>query len=155
MFGLSQSSGYAVAALTALASGGNRRGFVRDLAASSDVPKAYLAKIFKKLVNAGILKAKRGWAGGTRLARPARDISLFEIARVIDGEDWTTKCLLGLAECSDERACPAHAFWKAERARIEAKLREISLADVIRLEARRAKAVLSPQTKNTQPSFKR
>jgi DNA-binding IscR family transcriptional regulator len=39
--------------------------------------------------------------------------------------------LLGLTACTDERACPAHAFWKEARQQIESALRNTTLADVI------------------------
>lgn len=154
MFGLSQSAGYAVSALTCLESNGCSKGFVKEVAACSEVPPAYLAKLFKRLVDAGILTTKRGWAGGTKLARPAKDIALMDIARVIDGDDWTGRCLLGMAECSDDRACPAHAFWKAERAKIQRQLERISLAEVITFERERARnrARRKTATGGTTPS---
>ena len=68
------------------------------------------------------------------LARPAREITLETIAVAVDGEDWKESCLLGLSTCSDERACPVHAFWTAERKRIQAELQQTTLADVARFE---------------------
>lgn len=138
MLCLSQGVGYAIKALTCLEASDESKGFVRDLAEASGVPKAYLAKLFKKLVDAGLLESKRGWAGGTRLARPASEISLLEISEAIEGQEWFGRCLLGMAECSDERACPAHDFWKATRGAIKEKLRRTSLADVIAFERKRA-----------------
>lgn len=109
--------------------------FVRDIAACSKVPPAYLAKIFAKLVQAGVLQSKRGFKGGTSLARPADQITLLEICDVIDGPDWNNSCLLGLEECSDARNCPTHEYWKVTRQQISAKLAEITLADMFAFEA--------------------
>lgn len=138
MLGLSQSVGYAVKALACMDSGRCDTKFTKDIAACCDVPPAYLAKVFKRLVDSGILASKRGWSGGTQLARPAQTISLHEIAAALDGADFLQGCLLGEDCCSDERDCPTHAFWKVERKRIEQELRSTSLANVIEFENRRA-----------------
>lgn len=136
MLGLSQGVGYAVKAMACLTEGGESR-FVREVAACADVPPAYLTKIFKKLVDAGILTSKRGWAGGTRLARPPEAITLLEITEAIDGKDWNRGCLLGQEYCSDERACPTHEFWKVERQAIAENLNRTTLAACIEFERNR------------------
>lgn len=137
MLSLAQSVGYAVRALACMESDLCKSSFTKDIAACSQVPSAYLAKIFKRLVDAGILESKRGWSGGTKLARPPEEISLLEIASALEGEDFLKGCLLGETYCSDDRACPTHFFWKAERARIEKELRSKSLAEVIEFEKAR------------------
>ncbi len=140
MLSLSHSVGYAVRALACMEEGKEGPRFVREIAAQSGVPAAYLAKIFKRLADSGIIETKRGWSGGTRLARPPRDISLHEIVCALDGPDFLDGCLLGQEICSDQRACPTHHFWKHERLRIAETLRQTSLEDVIAFEANSAKA---------------
>jgi Rrf2 family protein len=131
MFGMSHSFGYAIQALACLEQGSCETRFVRDIAACSKVPPAYLAKIFKKLVDAGILDSKRGWAGGTSLARPAKDVTLLEIALAIEGPELMANCMLGY-DCSGEGCgCPTEEFWKRTRAAVEAELRRTTLADVM------------------------
>ncbi len=132
MLSLSHSLGYAIRALSCLVSGECESAFVRDLAKCADVPPAYLAKLFTRLVDAGILESKRGWKGGTRLARPAQEISLLEIAEVIEPKEWLGSCLMGLGTCHPSNyQCPTHAFWAEERARIKEKLASLTLQDVI------------------------
>lgn len=161
MLNLAQSVSYAVRALACMENGPCETSFTKDIAACSGVPSAYLAKIFKRLVDAGILESKRGWSGGTKLARTPEEISLLEIASALEGEDFLKGCLLGEAYCSDERACPMHVFWKAERARIEKELRSKSLAEVIKFEksrmasGKRAKAPVSPTILNPRTHNKR
>lgn len=136
MLGLSQGVGYAVKALACLTEDGNAH-FVREIAECAQVPPAYLTKVFKKLVDGGILTSKRGWAGGTRLAKPPETINLLEITEAIDGRDWNRGCLLGQDYCSDERACPTHEFWKVERKAIADKLRATTVAACIQFERQR------------------
>jgi len=139
MLCLSQSVGYAIQALTSLEGGSAKSRLIRDIAASADIPPAYLAKLIKRLADANLVYSKRGIKGGTWLRRPAAEISLLEISEAIDGRKWLGRCLLGLDECTDQRACPTHDFWKVARADIERKLKETSLADVIAFEQRKQK----------------
>lgn len=138
MFSLSNTVGYAIQALACLEGGLCSTRYVRDVAKCSNVPPAYLAKIFPRLAEAGIVEATRGPNGGTRIARPAAEITLLEIARALEPERPERSCLLGMAECSDERACPAHGFWKEMRQRIEQELTSKTLADAIQFERRKA-----------------
>ncbi len=149
MMALSQTVGYAVQALACMDSDEcANTTYVKDIAVCSDVPPAYLAKIFAKLVQAGILQSKRGYKGGTSLARPPETITLLEITNVLDGSDWNTRCLLGLEGCSDDRNCPTHAFWKVTREAITHKLAETSLADLFAFEARK-RALAKRKPKNS------
>ncbi len=111
--------------------------FIRDVAEATAVPPAYLAKLVQKLVEAGLLDSKRGYWGGIKLARPASQITLLEIANAVDGPRWMRQCLLGLEECSDARACPAHEFWKSARNLIRDTLTRTKLSDVAEFEQRK------------------
>ena len=134
MFGLSSSSSYAVLALSSLSGAGDSWILARDLAAAIDAPLPYLSKILHGLAGAGIVEAKRGYRGGFRLLRRADQLTVGEIVIAVEGPAFLEGCLLGKAECSDRRACPAHAFWGLERERIRSQLQRMSLADVARFE---------------------
>ena len=134
MLGLSSASSYAVLALANLTGPGEGWTLARDLAAAIDAPLPYLSKILHGLTGAGVIEAKRGYRGGFRLTRRADQLSVGEIVIAIEGPAYLEGCLLGRAECSDRRACPAHAFWGLERERIRAQLQRMSVADVARFE---------------------
>lgn len=134
MLCLSQSVGYAIQALSCLADSKSPSRLIRDIAAEAAIPPAYLAKLIKRLADADIVVSKRGIKGGTWLRRDPSEITLLEISEAIDGRRWLGKCLLGLDECSDERACPTHSFWKVARGNIEKKLEETTLRDVVLFE---------------------
>lgn len=142
MLSLSHTAGYGILALSSLDSG--RWVLAQELADRTGAPKPYLSKILHALVGAGLILAKRGYRGGFRLARPSAEISLLHIVEAVDGSAWIGRCLLGLETCSDERACPVHEFWKAERARIRSQLEQITLHDVAVFESRRAGAGWRP-----------
>jgi len=142
MLCLSQSVGYAIQALTCFPDDGKSR-LVREVAEEAKVPAAYLAKLVKRLADAKVVISRRGIKGGTWLSRPAKDITLMQISEAIDGKKWLGKCLMGLKECDDDRACPTHEFWKVARAQIEEKLNGTSLADVMAFEKARLAELLA------------
>lgn len=141
MLALSQTAGYAILALSDLALCGDEWRLAVDIATSTGVPRPYLSKILNALVRARLIRAKRGYRGGFMLARSSDQVRLLDIVDAVDGRAWMGRCLLGLEECSDERACPTHEFWKAERARIAECLARLTLRDVAKHEeARRQKS---------------
>jgi Rrf2 family protein len=83
---------YALRAVTELAAaaGGEPGVPVRPVTAervahAQGIPPKFLESILLQLRRGGIVTAQRGPEGGYRLARPADDISLAEVIRVIDG----------------------------------------------------------------------
>ncbi|TVR52580.1 MAG: Rrf2 family transcriptional regulator [Puniceicoccaceae bacterium] len=138
MFSLSQGVGYAVKALVCMEGRDCATQYTRAIAACSGVPASYLPKIFKKLAAGGVIEAKRGRSGGTRLARIPERISLLEIAEAVEGKDFLPDCLLGEAYCRDGTACPCRDFWPRERERIRRELGRISLARMIAMERSQA-----------------
>lgn len=55
------------------------------LAKKGEMPPRFLLQVLRSLVNAGLLKATRGVAGGYRLAKPAKQITVAEIVEAIEG----------------------------------------------------------------------
>jgi Rrf2 family protein len=131
MLSLSKTTGYAIGAMSHLDKPGGRPASLRSIASRARVPYAYLAKRMPELVAAGLIRSLRGKRGGVLLARAPNTITLLEISEAVEARQWLGRCLLGLATCTDERACPAHAFWKDARQQIESVLRTTTLADVI------------------------
>jgi FeS assembly SUF system regulator len=90
-----------------------------------------VAKLLKRLGQAGLVESFRGANGGYRLARAPADISLAAIIEALDGP-------IGLTECSVGRGCPRRAYcdiadsWQGIGAAIDHALRGVSLADLVR-----------------------
>lgn len=149
MFSLSSTVGYAIRALACLEAGNCPTRYVRDIARCSQVPQAYLAKIFARLVRAGLLVSKRGVCGGTSLARPATEITLLQIVEAVEGPVETPSCLIGMQQCGDECACPAHEFWKPIRHIIAERFSRLTLAEIIEFERRKSPAKRRARKKNS------
>ncbi|WP_405098877.1 RrF2 family transcriptional regulator [Micromonospora sp. NBC_01412] len=83
---------YALRAAAELAAVAEGAGAVRarpvtaeQIAKTQEIPPKFLESILLQLRRGGIVHAQRGPEGGYWLARPAADISLAEVIRVIDG----------------------------------------------------------------------
>ncbi len=69
--------------------------------------------ILGELARAGILKSTRGKGGGFCLARPPKEISLFEIVQRFEPTPSAPRaCPFGNQVCRDESPCMAHNDWK-------------------------------------------
>ncbi|MHC4335521.1 MAG: RrF2 family transcriptional regulator [Planctomycetota bacterium] len=55
------------------------------IAKAEGIPPGYLAKIFQRLVKAGIVRSVRGRKRGYVFARPPEEIGLLELFEVIEG----------------------------------------------------------------------
>jgi len=131
MLSLSKTTGYAIQAMSHLEKPDGQPATLRSIASRARVPYPYLARRMPDLVAAGLVRSVRGKCGGVLLGRPPETITLLEISEAVEARQWLGRCLLGLTACSDERACPSHAFWKGARHQIESTLRNTTLADVI------------------------
>ena len=102
------------------------------------VPPPYLAKQLQALSRAGIVTAKRGAAGGYRLASKPETLSLWDVTAAIEGATPSFRCTevrrngpcgASPSECS--KPCPiAAAFLRAETG-YRAALSTVRLTDVI------------------------
>lgn len=127
---LTLSTKYALLALQELV---RRRGSssARELAAATDIPAAYLAKLLPLLARAEILSTQRGRGGGVALARPPEAISLKEIIEAVEGPTALQDCPFDLSPCPGDPSCPLYPVWDPLRARIVEFLAQTSLQDVV------------------------
>lgn len=106
---------------------------IRELARKLKIPYHFLAKIFQELVYKNILISQKGPYGGFSLALPPRKISLYHIVKAVDGEDLTSRCVMGLHRCSEKNPCPVHDEWGKIRERIYSMLASKSVAELTKI----------------------
>ncbi|TAG27595.1 MAG: Rrf2 family transcriptional regulator [Verrucomicrobia bacterium] len=98
---------------------------IEELARVEAVPATYLVQILSELRNGGLINSRRGKQGGYALARPAQEISLFDILSLIEGDVLE---LGGAAEGqSGKRVAQA---WSEVRGVLETACREITLENL-------------------------
>jgi Rrf2 family iron-sulfur cluster assembly transcriptional regulator len=101
------------------------------VAGVTDAPASVLAQALALLVRGGLLVARAGPRGGYGLARPADELSIYDVVAAIDAEEPDERCVLRETACTWEQACPFHAFLISAQERFLDTLRATSLADVL------------------------
>lgn len=99
---LSNTCKYAVRALIYLGNyskNGEKIG-IKKIAGDLGIPTPFLGKILQNLVKHKILSSTKGPNGGFGLGKPAGEITLYEIVKTVDGEDFFLNCLISLEPCS-------------------------------------------------------
>ena len=82
-----------------------------ELAIAADVPLAYLSKILRRLVLAGLLESERGHHGGFTLAKPPSRIRFGDILAAAEADSEPVACAFGWGRCDASRPCPLHPSW--------------------------------------------
>jgi len=83
---LTTKSEYSILALIYIARN-ESKGFIKieEICSKCDIPKKYLELLLTILRQNRYIKTKRGASGGYKLAKPASQISVAEIIRLMDG----------------------------------------------------------------------
>lgn len=110
--------------------------FIADIASRNGIPKKFLDAILLDLRKAGILRSKKGPGGGYALARPAAEITVGQVVRVLDGPLAPIRCASRTAfepcrDCADLEACEVRRSMLKVRDAIAAVLDTMTLADFV------------------------
>jgi Rrf2 family protein len=107
---------------------------IKDIAERQQIPSKFLEQILLTLKNAGLLRSKMGVGGGYYLAKPADQINLGQIVRILDGPLAPVRCVSQMAYercgCPDEDTCGLKLVMSDVRNAIADILDHTSLADV-------------------------
>lgn len=136
---MSQGVEWAVHACTVLAPLPPGRGLsLAALAEFHGVPQAYMAKQMQALSRAGIVRTSRGKTGGYALARPASEISLWQVTRAIEGPEPAFRCseIRQRGPCAApredcRRPCQIAAAFAHAEAAWRGALEEVSIAGLV------------------------
>ena len=108
----------------------DKRVQVQEIAAAEGIPAPLLAKVLQQLARSNLVNSFKGPGGGFSLNRAPREISLYEIFRVVDGVEDLDHCAVGLAECNDFAPCPLHDTWKSVRVHLLQYLKKTTLDEM-------------------------
>jgi len=122
---------YAIRGLSEMAMRGNDgRIMLDELVAGTNLPRDFMAKVFQRLVHAGLLRSAKGRGGGFSLSRPAHQITMMQIVEAIEGAQMVDRCVVGLEKCNDLMPCPQHDLYKPIRQRLKDYMNTTTLADL-------------------------
>lgn len=107
---------------------------IKEISEREQISSKFLEQILLTLKNAGLLHSKMGVGGGYYLARPAGEITLGQIFRILDGPVAPIRCVSQMAYepcgCPDEQTCGLRLAMSDVRNAIADILDNTSLADV-------------------------
>jgi Rrf2 family protein len=122
---------YAIRTMAYLARvGPDKRVQAQEVAAAEGIPTPFLAKVLQQLARGSLINSFKGPGGGFSLHRNPREISLYDIFRVVDGVEDLDRCAVGLAECNDFAPCPLHDTWKSVRVHLLQYLKKTTLEEM-------------------------
>lgn len=108
---------------------------INEIANLEKIPVKFLEQILLTLKNSGLLQSKRGTTGGYYLAKPANDIMLGQIVRILDGPLAPIHCVSQMAYepcgCPDMQSCGLRMVMSDVRNAIADILDFTSLQDVV------------------------
>ncbi|MBS4027698.1 MAG: Rrf2 family transcriptional regulator [Ignavibacteriales bacterium] len=103
---------------------------LRDISNALRIPHHFLSKIMQTLERDGVVISHKGANGGFELGRDAKEISIINIVRAIDGEAFLNGCVLGFPSCDDTAPCPVHTLWKKSKENISVMLEKSSVGEL-------------------------
>lgn len=102
---LTRQTNYAMRILMYCAANDGQLSRVPEIAAAYTVSELFLFKILQPLVEAKLVETVRGRNGGVRLAKPADQISLFDVVRVTEENFAMAECFEADADCPLMDSC--------------------------------------------------
>lgn len=101
----------------------------KEVARAEDIPKDFLAKILRELVDAGLVNSSRGQHGGFVLARLPQEISFLEVIEAVEGPITLNICLDTAHEgCSRSNNCAMREVWMLGQSKMLDVFRSTTLA---------------------------
>jgi Rrf2 family protein len=108
---LSSEGRYALRALVYLAQLGEQATADR-ISAEARIPRRLLARLLADLARVGLVESGQGRGGGSRLARPAEEITLRDAVEAAEGPFGVTRCIMHNRACGSGPPCALHAGWE-------------------------------------------
>jgi Rrf2 family protein len=109
---------------------------IARLAEEEKIPRKFLEHVLLELNKDGILASKKGKGGGYFLGKPAHQIFIGDVVRLMDGPLAPVACVSKTAyakckDCDSERSCCIRPVMKKVRDAIAGVLDRTTLADML------------------------
>ena len=129
---LTLESDYAVRIVGCLAEGGARKD-AKLISEQTGVTLRFALKILRKLVSAGVVCSFKGMQGGYELARPAAEITLYDVVSVIEGDFHINKCHENEFVCTrtSKICCKYRPIFEEITDTVAKKLASYSFEDIV------------------------
>ncbi|WP_010583368.1 RrF2 family transcriptional regulator [Schlesneria paludicola] len=133
---ISQTAEYALRAAVFLADDDDIPRTNLQIAAGTEVPVGYLAKVMQSLSRGGIVLAQRGPNGGFLLRIPADELTVLQVINAVDPVQRFPECPLKLAH-HGKNLCPLHRKLDDTAKLVEESFGDTTIADLLNVPATR------------------
>ena len=127
---LSRTAEYALRAVVWLSDHPESSVTGQAIAAATQVPPDYLAKVMQCLVRAGLVEAQRGKNGGFSLVSTPENVTVLDVINAVEPVRRIRSCPLGLP--GHESLCPLHRSLDNIAGQLERAYGAIRLSDLLR-----------------------
>jgi Rrf2 family protein len=121
---------YALRAMVELAAAPPGLMTAEQIASAQQIPPKFLESILAQLRSAGLVASQRGAEGGYQLGRPAAEISIAEVIRVLEGPIATVRGVRPDELEYKGAAVPLRDVWLELRTRMRGVLEQTTLEDL-------------------------
>ena len=139
---LTQFTDFGLRMLMRMATEPKRAFSTAELADEFRLSRNHLAKIMQHLAQAGLVETRRGSGGGAMLARPAEEVRLGAIVRLLEEGQPLVECLgPSGGDCAIDGRCRLKARLRAAEQAFLTELDRTTLADIVLPPQRGATAI--------------
>jgi len=107
---------------------------IQAISDEQNIPKRFLEQILNDLKSAGMVRSKRGVAGGYRLAKKPEEITVASVVRHIEGALVPVSCVsekfYERCSCPDESRCAIRSVMKEIREAVVKIAERVTVADL-------------------------
>jgi Rrf2 family transcriptional regulator, nitric oxide-sensitive transcriptional repressor len=127
---ISQTAEYALRAVVWLARDPETPLGTPRIARATHVSAGYLSRVLQALARAGLVESKPGRAGGFRLKRSPREISVLDVVNAVDPVERIVRCPLGLKKHRGH-LCPLHRRLDEAAALVQRAYGATTIAEIL------------------------
>lgn len=104
---------------------------LKDISQRQGLSEKYLESIIKVLVTNGLVKGLRGKKGGYRLARPAEEITAWDVISITENDFYVVACMNpDSPKCERETSCVTLPMWKDFNETMMAFFKKYTIAEL-------------------------
>ena len=81
---------------------------IKEIAKEIESPEAFTGKILQKLTREGLIQSTKGPGGGFFIGKREKPLTVSEVVKAMEGQQFFNKCALGLKNCNSLKPCPIH-----------------------------------------------
>lgn len=104
---------------------------ISDIAESQQISRKFISPLVVILRRAGMIQTIRGVAGGIKLAKDPKDITLLDITNAMDGGIYLLHCLKDKTSCPRKAMCVTSRIWNDINDSLQTKFRSFSLQYIL------------------------